>query len=77
MKVKGTYTSVWEDGELTSDARIDLDTHKVDILQTYDPSDEDMECECLLDQYVTINGKDYPCCQEDDYDPDEGGYYYE
>ena len=72
--VDGTYTSVWDgEGELTSKARINLLTKEVTILESYSPGevfDEDgepMECECLADEYVTIDGNRFSCVPEDEY----------
>jgi len=91
--VEGTYTSVWEgEGEITAKARINLNTRKVEILESFDPADcydedgEPFECEFLEDEYVTINGVDYPCHRhsEDEYSQEdwedwswETGFYYE
>lgn len=87
--VDGTYTSVWEgEGEITAKARINLNTRKVEILESFDPSDfydddgEPFECEFLEDEYITINGVNYPCHQYSDLEDWENwncetGFYYE
>ena len=91
--VEGTYTSVWEgEGEITAKAKVNLNTRKVEILESFDPADfydEDgnpFECEFLEDEYVTIDGIDYPCHRyiEDKYEQEEWnnwspktGFYYE
>lgn len=75
MKVKGKYVSVWEDGELASDATIDTESKNVVIHDTYYPSDEGMKCQILIDQYVECNGVKYPCYQSEDYKGK--GFYYE
>lgn len=69
--VDGTYTSVWDgEGELTAKAKINLLTKEVTILESYCPGEvfnedgEPMECECLEDEYITINGHQYPCMSE-------------
>lgn len=71
--VDGTYTSVWEDeGEITANAKINLRTKEVNILESFDPSEcttedgEPFECNILEKEYVMINGEEYPCCNEED-----------
>lgn len=68
--VDGTYTSVWADeGEITSKAKINLHTHEVEILESFDPAEcftedgEPFECNILEREYVTIDGKNYPCAE--------------
>lgn len=80
--VEGTYTSVWDgEGEITAKARINLNTRKVEILESFEPSDcytedgEPFECEFLIDEYITIDGVNYPCCEE--VEADGTGFYYE
>lgn len=87
--VDGTYTSVWDgEGEITSTAKINLNTRKVEVLESFDPADfytddgEPFECEILADEYVTINSVNYPCHRLDDEDgwenwTSETGFYYE
>lgn len=77
--VDGTYTSVWDgEGELTAKARINLLTKEVTILESYCPGEvfnedgEPMECEHLEDEYVTVNGRQYPCMSEAEYQELEG-----
>lgn len=71
--VEGTYTSVWDsEGEITSKANINLNTREVTILEAFDPADctdddgNPFECEILKDEYITFNGKKYPCHRYDD-----------
>lgn len=73
--VRGTYSSVWEgEGEITSPANINLFTHEVEILKSYDPSDvttedgEPFECEYLQEEYVLIAGSKFPCLNKKEYD---------
>lgn len=91
--IDGTYTSVWEgEGEITAKAKINLDTRKVEILESFDSSDfydndgEPFECEFLEDEYVTIDGVNYPChrynknsCEQEEWEGwnYETGFYYE
>lgn len=85
MIVPGTYTSVWEgEGEITARAEINLFTHEVNVLESYDPAEletEDgypFECEILEDEYVMIDGKKYPCTNESSYIDcdDENMFWY-
>lgn len=42
--VPGTYTSVWDgEGEITSRAEINLFTHEVNVLKSYDPAELETE----------------------------------
>ena len=73
--VKGTYSSVWEgEGEITSPANINLFTHEIEILKSYDPSEmttedgEPFECEYLQEEYVLIAGSKFPCMNKEEYD---------
>ena len=84
--VDGTYTSVWEgEGKITSNAKININTGKVEILKSFDPSEvftedgEPFECEFLQDEYVTINGINYPCCniQDLEFETCQTMFYYE
>ncbi len=83
--VPGTYTSVWDgEGEITSRAEINLFTHEVNVLKSYDPAEletEDgypFECEILEDEYVRIDGKKYPCTNKSSYMDcdDENMFWY-
>ena len=76
--VKGTYSSVWEgEGEITSPADINLFTHEVTILKSYNPEDmttedgEPFECECLEDEYILIDNEKFPCINKEEYDKEQ------
>ena len=80
--VNGTYISVWEgEGEITSKAKINLNTGKVEILESFDPADcytedgEPFECEFLKEEYVTVNGENYSCHHAEN--KDECWFYYD
>lgn len=67
-EVECTYTSVWDgEGSITSNAIVNLNTRKVTILEDVDYWDiltedgEPFECEQLENEYITIDGVDYPC----------------
>lgn len=85
-----TYTSVWDgEGEITAKAKVNINTRKVDILESFDPAEcftedgDPFECEILASEYVTIDGVNYQCHREDDCDDTwedwtpETGFYYE
>lgn len=69
----GTYTSVWDGGcEVTTNCKIDMETKEVFDIEI---SDVDADwLEVLDEEYVTIDGVDYPVSR-DGYDDTE--YWYE
>lgn len=71
MIVTGTYTSVWADeGEITTNCKIDTDTHEVFDIETVEPADYGMDCEILEDEYIEFGDGEklhrFPVYEKDD-----------
>lgn len=76
MIINGTYTSVWADeGEITTNCKIDTDTHEVFDIEEVDPIDYGIECEIL--EYENVEFCDgeklhrFPVYEKDDRETDE------
>ena len=74
--VTGTYTSVWADeGEITTNCKIDTDTHEVFDIETVEPTDYGMDCEILEYEYVEFGDGEklhrFPVYEKDDRETDE------
>ena len=59
--INGFYESVWDDGSkiLLSDAKINLDTKEVEILESYEPKEH--ECQILNEEHVIFDDHAHPC----------------
>ena len=53
MIINGRFTSVWADeGEITTDCKVNTETHEVFYIEMVDPADYNMKCEILEYEYV-------------------------
>lgn len=53
MIVNGKFTSVWKDeGEITTNCKVNTETHEVFDIEEVDHADYNMECEILEYEYV-------------------------
>lgn len=73
----GLFTSVWDGGfEITTKCKVNTETREIfDIEVSESTADAVNE---LDEEYVTIDGEDYPAANYDDIDEDdEETYWYE
>lgn len=76
-KIKeATFTSVWDGGfEITVPCKVNMETREIFDIQVVDVGDS---VDCLDEEYVTIDGEDYPTANYDRVDEDdEETYWYE
>lgn len=70
------FTSVWDGGfEITVSCKVDMESHEIFDIQTVDVGDS---VDCLDEEYVTIDGEDYPAVNYGEWDKnDEETFWYE
>lgn len=63
MIKNATYTSVWDNGiEVTTNCKVNMDTHEIFDIEM---AEVDESFEILENEYVTIDGIDYPVSNDD------------
>ena len=63
MIKNATYTSVWDGGyEVTTNCKVNMDTHEIFDIEM---AEVDESFEILENEYVTIDGIDYPVSNDD------------
>ena len=72
MIKSATYTSIWDGGHaITTDCKVNMDTKEV-----FDIEPIDVDVDILENEYVTIDGKQYPVARKDEIE-NNNGYWYE
>ena len=72
-----TFTSVWDGGyEVTTNCKVNMETREVyDIEINHDENIEGLnELDC---EYITIDGEDFDVLNKDEYEIEDGNFWYE
>ena len=78
MIKNATFTSVWDDGyEVTTNCKVDMETREVFDIEVNDNT-EDIESLNGLDrEYITVDGEEFDVLNADEYEIEDGDFWYE